>query len=225
MSDPQPPKKRGCFFYGCIVCLALFLFVVLVGSLVTWYVVHTTNAAILEYTDTVPMALPKVDMPPEELARLNARVTGFKQALIARSNTPPLVLTGREVNALMSDNAQVKRLNLDNKIYVDLEGDHIKGQFSLPLDQFMKLPFIHSAGRYLNGRGDFAAEVTNAALSVTALSLEVKGKPLPPNVMIQFQKMNLADAVNKNPTNTEVMSHYDSIEIKDSTLIIKPKTN
>lgn len=225
MSDTQPPKKRGCFFYGCITCVVLFLVLAIGGSLVVWYTVHTVNGLVLEYTDTVPMPLPKVDMPADELARLKARVAAFSHALDAHTNTPPLVLTSRELNALMTNDADVKRMGLNDAFYVDLEGDHIKGQVSLPLDQFPKLPLVHTAGRYLNGTADFAAEVTNSALSLTIMAMEAKGKPLPPKFMAGLQQKNLADDINRNPTNTAAMSRFDSIEIKDSTLIIKAKTN
>jgi hypothetical protein len=226
MSDPQPPKKgRGCFFYGCITCLALALFAAIGIAFVMWYAVHTLNALVDEYTDTVPMTLPKVDMPAEELAKLKARVAEFGHALDAHTNTPPLILTSLEINALMTDSPQVKRMNLENKFHVDLEGDHVKGQVSLPLDQYVKIPFVHTTGRYLNGTGEFAAEVTNATLSLTIMSLEAKGKPLPPQIMATLQQKNLADPINQNPTNTAEMSRFESIEIKDSTLIIKAKTD
>jgi hypothetical protein len=224
MSAPEPPKKaRGCFFYGCVTCIALFLLAAVILLLGGWYTVRSLNALVTEYTDTVPMALPKVDMPPEELAKLKARVAVFKQALDAHANTPPLILTGREINALMQDSPQVKQLNLNDKFYVDLEGDHLKGQISLPLDQLPKIPFVHTAGRYLNGTGEMAAEVTNAALSLTIVSLEVKGQPLPAKFMGPLQQQNLADKLNQDPTNVAEMSHFESIEIKDSTLIIKAK--
>ena len=220
----QPPKKRGCFFYGCIVCIALFVFVVAVIGLFAWYGIHQLNAVVDQYTDTAAMTLPKVDLPPEELAKLKARVSEFTRALDAHSNTPPLILTSREINALMADNPQVKQMKLENVFYVDLEGSNIDGQISLPLDQ-IKIPFIHTAGRYLNGKGEFSAEVTNAMLSVTTISLEVKGKPLPPQFMSSLSQKNLAEDVNQNPTNTAALARFESIEVKDSTLIIKAKSD
>ncbi len=220
---PEPPKKRrGCFFYGCITCLAIFLLVVGGVFLTGWYTIHRLNALIAEYTDTSPAALPKVDMPANELASLKARVAEFEHALDAHTNTPPLILNSREINALLADSPQVKQMNLDNTFYVDLEGDQIQGQISLPLGQ-IKIPLLNTAGRYLNGNGDFTATVTNAALSVTVKSLEVKGKPLPASFMASLQQQNLADAVNKNPTNTAAMSRFESIEVRDGTLIIKAK--
>jgi hypothetical protein len=225
MSAPEPAKKpRGCFFYGCITCLALSFLAAIGILLLAWFGVRTLNALVAEYTDTAPMTLPKADMPPDELAKLEARVADFGHALDARTNTPPLVLTVREINALMSEYTRLHDTNLHDKFYVDLEGDHIKGQVSLPLDQ-IKLPFVHTAGRYLNGTGDLAAGLTNATLSVSFTSFEATGKPLPLQIMATLQQVNFADKANQDPTNVTTLSHIDSIEFKDSTLIIKPKAN
>jgi hypothetical protein len=226
MSDPQSPKKpRGCFFYGCITCLVLALVAAIAISLFVWFGVRTLNTLVVEYTETAPMALPKADMPPEELAKLNARVADFAQALGSHTNIPALVLTSREVNALLQDSSEVKRMQLDNKFYVDLEGAEAKTQVSLPLDQFFRLPLLHTAGRYLNGTGDLSARISNAVLSVNFISFTTKGKTLPPQSMVTLQAINFADSANLNQTNTSVFRRIDSIEIKDSTLIIRAKTD
>ena len=226
MSDSQSPKKpRGCFFYGCITCIALLLLAGVCVLLGGWYFVHSVNALVTEYTDTVPMALPKVDMPPEELARLKARISDFAQALGTRTNIPPLILTSREINALLEDTSEVQKMQLNDKFYVDLEGGEAKAQVSLPLDQLGKLPLLHTAGRYLNGAGDLATGLTNAALSVAFTSFQAKGKTLPLQVMATLQQINFADSANRNPTNTDIFRRIDSIEIKDSTLIIRARTD
>ena len=226
MSDPQAPKKpRGCFFYGCITCLALALLAAIGISLFIWFGVRTLNTVVEEYTETAPMALPKSDMSPEELAKLKTRVADLAQALGSHTNIPPLVLTSREINAWLQDSSEVKHMRLDNKFYVDLEGAEAKTQVSLPLDQFVKLPLLHTAGRYLNGNGDLSAWTSNALLSVNFISFTAKGKTLPPQMMVTVQAINFADSANLDQTNAGAFQHIDSIEIKDSTLIIKAKSN
>jgi hypothetical protein len=226
MSDPQTPKKpRGCFFYGCITCLALALLAVIAISLFAWFGIRTLNTLVTEYTETIPVALPKTDMSPEELATLKARVADFVQAPGSRTNIPPLVLTSREINALLQDASEVRQMRLDNKFYVDLEGNEAKTQVSLSLDQFSKFPLLHTAGRYLNGTGDLSAGISNAVLTVNFISFAANGKTLPPQMMITLQSVNFADSANLDPTNTAAFRRIDSIEIKDSTLIIKAKTD
>ena len=67
--------------------------------------------------------------------------------------------------------------------------------------------------------------VSNEALSVYVQSLEVKGKPLPPEFMMQLQGKDMAEDFNKNPSNTVRMSHYESLLVTNGTIIVKAKAN
>ena len=175
MSNPEPPKKqRGCFFYGCMTCLVLLLVVGLTAFLGVRYAIHRANAMIAEYTDTQPMALPKEEMPAAELDALKKRFAAFHDALQAHSNTAPLILTGQEINALLLSAPEMK--DFKDRFHVALEGDQIKGQVSLPLEPYFKIPFIDTKGRYLNGVGVFKAALTNNQLSITTQFAGSKGK-------------------------------------------------
>ena len=197
-ADQPPPKRHGCFFTGCMISLVLL--VLIGGSLFIGlgFLVNRVNKFIMEYTETSPMVLPHVEMSAGELRALKARVDVFGQALEAHTNTAPLVLTDREINALFADSQAVKDLNLQNRFYVSLEGEQIKGQISLPLEEYTRLPFIKTKGRYLNGSGTFKAVLTNDTLSVVIQSLEVKGRPVPEKPLSQLQSQNLADQLNQN---------------------------
>jgi len=221
MSDPNPSKKqRGCFFYGCITCLVLALVIGLTAFFVARYAINRVNALIVQYTDTSPMTLPKADMPSAELEKLKMRVAAFKDALDAHTNTPPLIFSAQEFNAWVASAPQMKAFK--DKFYVSLEGDRIKGQVSLPLEEF-KIPLLNLKGRYLNGAGTFKAAITNAMLFVTAQSLEVKGKPLPAQFMSQLQAQNLAENADNNPTNTAAFNRFESVEVRDGSIIVKAK--
>lgn len=223
-NTPPPVKKgRGCFFYGCMISLAagvLAVALIVIGVLVA---VHRVNALIVEYTDTTPMTLPAVDMPADELTKLKARLGEFSHALDAQTNTPPLVINTQELNALIADHAAGGLVNMSNTFHVDLTGELMKGQISLPLGQLVHIPLIHTEGRYLNGTGDFAVTVTNAQLQFSVNTLEAKGKPLPLEFKTWLEQF-VSDVVNKNPTNSAALTRYDSIGVKDGTLIIKAKT-
>lgn len=204
--DPPEKKRRGCFFYGCITLL-VFVFVAAVGAFfVIRYVANIANAKIAEYTETQPMIFPKTDLPADELGNLKARVDAFNAAMDAHSNAPPLVLTGPEINALLANNPDFKQFK--NECYVEIAGDQIKGEISLPIEKYFRVPFVHTKGRYLNGTGTLKVGVTNQRLSVYVQSLEVNGKALPPKFMAQIQGKDMAADV-KNPTNTAPTSRYD----------------
>lgn len=221
MSNPDiPPKRHGCFFYGCVTCLVLFLLVVVTAFFTVRYGIHQINAALAEYTDTAPMSLPKVEISPGEFEQLQKRLAAFKVSSEARTNTAPLILTAREINVLLAGSPEMQRFK--NRFYVSIETNQIKGLVSLPLDDF-KVPFLNFKGRYLNGAGVFAVHMTNNELSVRINSLEVKGKPLPEKFLAQLREQNLAQDADNNPTNAAAISNYKSIEIRDGKVIIEPK--
>lgn len=187
-------------------------------SMVRWI-----NHTIEEYTETSPMPLPKVEISPEELAALNARVNAFGREMDAHTNAATLVLNGREVNALLQNSDVVTNLHLNDRFFVSLEGEKLKAQISVPLDQYLRFPLLKTKGRYLNGNGAFTASVTNGELSVLIQSLEVKGKPVPAKFISRMQEQNFAETVNSNPTNTAAMSRFESVVITNGTLVIKSK--
>jgi len=55
-------------------------------------------------------------------------------------------------------------------------------------------------------------------------SLEVKGKPLPPEFMTQLNEKDMAEDVNKT-TNATPPNRYESIEVKDGKITLKAKAN
>ena len=225
-APPAVPKKRGCFFYGCITCLVLLLVGMLGIYIGVRVVLHKMDQMVAEYTDTAPMQMPKSELTAEQTKALKARTDAFSKAIAAHSNTPPLVLTGPELNALIADSSNAK--NASNAIYVTLEGDAIKGQVSIPLDALDDSPVMkrfHLKGRYLNGACLMQAGVTNGTLGVYIQSLEVKGKPLPAQFMSPLTQKNLAEDYNRNPNNTAAFDKYESITVKDGTMIITPKKN
>ena len=229
----MPKKKRGCFFYGCIISLILLLLVLAGVGFVGWYAVHTLRGYVAQYTDTTPMVLEKVELPADQLKRLDERVAAFGNAVGAHSNTPPLVLTGPEINAWLTEKIDAMAATNDamkdfkGTFFISLEGEEIKGQVSLPLDGLAKVPFfkmMNVKGRYLNGGGTFKAYIMNGDLFVFAQSLDVKGKAMPEQMMAGMRQQNLADSINKQQ-NSKPFQQFESIQVKDGTMIITPKTN
>jgi hypothetical protein len=217
--DPPEKKRHGCFFYGSIVLLVFVLVVAVAGFFIARYFIGVANATIAKYTETEAMTFPKVEMPAEELRALQQRVAVFNSAMEAHSNTPALVLSSQDINALMASNTNFK--DLKDTCYVEIEGDKVKGELSLPLGKYFRFPFVHFKGRYLNGTGTFRVAVSNEALSVYVDSLEVKGKPLPPEFMMQLKGKDMAVDFNKNPSNAATMSHYESLLVTNGTIMVK----
>jgi hypothetical protein len=221
MSAIEPPEKKrhGCFYYGCLVLVVLGFFALIIGFLGVRYVASVINSKLDQYAETQPMAFPKVEMPADELQQLKKRVDAFSAAMQAHSNTPPLILTSRDINALIAGRTNGDELK--DICYVDVQGDLVKGELSLPLGKYFRFPFAHFKGKYLNGVGTFRVGVTNQELSVYVESIEVKGKPLPANFMSQIQSKNWAEDYNRNPTNAATLGRFESIGVKDSKVTVK----
>jgi len=234
MSDPTappippaqpPPKRHGCFFYGCITVLVIMLFAGIAGFLAVRYVLNKVTAFAEQYTETSPGALPAVQMSTADYEQLDKRLSAFTSAVKAQESVPPLILSGDEINALIANNAGWKQFK--GKLYVTIDDDQIKGRVSIPLDDLLpRLPGLSRLkGRYLNGSAAFKVSLTNGVLVVTLQSLEAKGQKPPANVMTQFQRVNLAQNAQDDPKTAEAIGKLEGIEIKDGkvTVTTRPK--
>ncbi len=172
------------------------------------------------YTETQPMPLPAVEVAPEKLQQIQRRVEAFRDDLRAGRYPPPLALTSEEINALISHDPELQ--SLSGKVFVVLEGDRLLAQISLPLQE-LGLPRFK--GRYLNGKGDFSLALNKGTLDIHALDLTVKGQPVPPTYMNAIRKHNLADTANENARASVGLNLLQSIEIRDSKVILVPKDN
>jgi hypothetical protein len=215
----EQPQPRGCLFRGCMIAAVLALVLALLGYLTVRTIANRVNAFIAENTDAQPMEFPKSDVAADELQALEERVTAFNTA--TGTNAPALRLTGRELNALLADSAEMQHMK--NWFYVALDGDQIKGRVSLPLESQFKVPLLHFKGRYLNGAGTFPVAVSNQMLFVGIQTLEVKGKPLPEKFMKRLQEINFAENFN-NSTNRAAIANYGSVTVKDGVMVITTKS-
>ena len=216
MQSPPVKKGRGCFFWGCLTCIALFLVV----CIAVFAVLQYFKSQVRAYTDTAPVKLPKVEMADAEYKELQQRVRSFTDALDAGKATNTLTLTEREINALIAKSG--RNNELADKVYVSFQGDQVKGQISFPLPD---LPLLGTKGRYLNGEATFKAVLTNGTLFVAPQTIMVKGKPVPDTVMKNLRQENFAKDAANDPKASEAIGKFDSILIQDGKVIITPKPN
>ena len=211
MNEPVKSKGRGCWFYGCIISLILAVVVVVGGYLTVRYVVRSM---IARYTDDAPMALPTVELPPGEMEALQKRFESFRDAVKDGKPVPPLTLTSDEINALLGHGNE----DLKGRFHVALDGDQVKGQISLPLDD---LGIGMLKGRYLNGSGVFKVSLENGVLLVRAESLEVKGRQLPEQFMSEIRKENLAEGATRDAETAATIQKLNSIQVTNSSVVIQ----
>lgn len=217
MTEPTttPPvrKRRGCLFYGCMTFLVMLLLAGLMAFLTVRWIKNQVNA----FTATEPMKLPKVEMSDAEFNQLKQRLDTFHEGMEKGTPVEPLVLTERDINALILKTSDLKQLS--DKVYVSLTNDQVRGQISIPLSGlgwFLK-------GRYLNGQAAFNVSLKNGVLIVTAQEIEVQGKALPETFMKEVRKENLAQDVYKDATNAQAISKLESIELQNDHVVIKAR--
>ncbi len=215
MNSEHANRGRGCFFYGCLAAVVISIVAMIGGYLA---IRHVLNQALTKYTDTAPLVLPTVDATPAEADALLERVRVFKDALTA-GNASPLVIGTRDLNTLIAFSPDFK--DLKGKAYVSIEGDRLRGQISLPLDQ---VPLLGGRGRYLNGEASIKASLENGVLMVTLDALRVKGQDAPAELMAALRKENLARDVYRNADNARILSRLESITIQDGQLVIRPRS-
>ena len=212
--EPRP-RERGCFFYGCVFASVLSLLLIIGIGVLAYLGVRVAYRFIDEWTSTAPIELPKVQISEEQRKAVRDRVDTFRDALEKGTAVEPLVLTGDDLNALVEESADFR-----GKIHARVEGDKLKAKISIPLDKLGLAPF---RGRYLNGEAELKASLNNGVLIVTMDSLEVNGKRPPEAFLAQLRQQNLAQDASKNPRNAEMIRRFESLEIKDGTIVLKPR--
>ena len=216
--EPPPPQKGlCCFAKGCLILIAftVLLCIAFIGG--SYLAVRYLRA---EYFPTTRASLPAATPGPQGQQDARARWDAFERT--ARAHQPARIeLTADDINALIQNDPQYK--DLRNKLHVMLEGDQIKGQVSMPMDDGLaQLPGLSKLkGRFLNGSAALKISLQNGTLLVTMQSLQVKGQSPPENIMAQLRAQNLAQNIYNDPKNAETMRKLESIEVKDGKITIK----
>src|SRR5579864_1267415 len=212
-TDPEQRPRRGCLFFAGLA--AVVLIVVLLGVYLGF---RYAKGIVNQLTDTNPMPLPSVHLPPAQMFQLHDRVATFQDAVRDDEPTGPLELSADELNALIETDPAFAALK--NHIYVSIDGSQLRAQVSFPAED---LGLDALRGRYVNATGVFDATLTNDQLRITAESLTAKGKPVPRHVMRRIAAQNLAAKFNEDPRAGAGLKKIQSIEIKNGKLIITPR--
>jgi hypothetical protein len=217
---PGAPKGRGCLLYGCLTLVVVMVAVGIGGFFLARYGLERLTAFVEEYTDTVPMAIESIRVEPGEFEELERRMTAFQDALDRGARVDPLILSGHDLNVLIARHSDLEMWR--DRAHVQVVGDQIVGQISLPLDDLAEVPGLKRLkGRYLNGTAALKVSLRNSRLQVNLDSLEVKGKPIPEEVMRSLRQQNLAQDADQNPDLAETLGQLRSIEVVDGQIVIR----
>ena len=214
-NETNPPKNRGCLFYGCLSLTVIALLVVLLGIVAYFVVKKTTEGWIRDFTETTPAQIERPTYTRTQTDALQARLASFKQALDSGTNLLEMILTADDLNALISTQRELR-----DKLLIKIEGDQMRGEISMPLKDFGPLKMN---GRYLNGTVTFKISLANGALDVRLQDVQVKGRPLPGMVLSEFKKKNLAQDYQKDPQTAADIAKFETVQVTNSTVILRNK--
>ncbi len=208
--DDNPPKKRGCFFYGC---LAVIIFG-LAASLLAYVGYRYLRNQLARFLDATPVPIKTVEISPAERDELQQRLAAFKEAMDGQKIPRELVLTARDLNTLIAAQAPEWK----SKVFAMIENGRIKGRISLPLED--KGP-LKLKGKYLNGIATFNASLEDGTLNVAIERVEVKGQPLPAWMLSKVRAYNLAQGLQSDPRSAQTIQKLESLRVVNDVVVLK----
>jgi hypothetical protein len=209
--DLMSDKRSGC--RGCFVwflCLAGVMVVVM--GIAAYFGWRQLVAFREQFTDTKPLALPRVSPSQQELAAIHKRVDQFLDDARAGHTNAQLSLSGSDLNALLSASV------FSNRVFVTLTNDALLARFSVPLDE-LGWRFLH--GRYLNGSGTLNVGCVSGVLSVTVQQLSVNGLALPEHYQNAIRGRNFAEGIATNIVTRESLDHIRQVVIRGERLVLE----
>jgi len=210
-------KKSGCLKFLAVGC-AIMLVLIIIGSVLAFFGIKSIVSGVAEkYTEKSPRALPVPEASRQEVDAVVRRADDFADAIRQDKPAQELVLSSNDINILVNKHPALSRAA--GKIQVDIVGDRINGQLSVPLGELNDM----FKGQYLNGSAVLKACMISGQLMVFADSIEVQGKPLPDTFMKSFASGNLADRANSDPKIGPVLQKIESISVRDGRLHVVPK--
>ena len=225
MADNAPRPSRGCFFYGTIT-LVLVVIGVMVG--VYFGARKAIQAVVAKYTATAPAAIPQLNLSPADQDRIARELAQNAQRAASGQGSHELVLNEQELNVLLGQSPDLK--DYRKQVYLQPEGDKLKAQMSVPLDQFQhwktlgrKIGSASLTNRYLNGTAFLSVGVTNGMISLSITNLVVNGESLPAEFTSRVQGQNFAQAANQNPQVQAALQKVEKIEVKDGKVVLEFK--
>lgn len=216
-SVTAPPKKRGCFFYGCITAIigsAILAVIFAVVGYFGWKAIQGALTWVEQHSDTEPRQIAMVSATPEEFGEVNRRFTAFRES-IDQGNATELHLTAKDLNVLIFN--QPDLADLRGHVALDIRDNELRGEVSCPLD------FVGLKGRYFNGSASFGVSLDNGALFVTVKDVEFKGESPPAEIMNQLRQQNLAKDIYNDPDVAKYLGKIASISIVGNEVVIKSK--
>lgn len=222
MAEKSQKQGRGCFFYGAITLVLVFIGVV-AG---TYFGIRKGFLTGVEtYTSSGPAPIPKLQISPQERDRIARNLAAQAEQATKPGGPEELALSDQELNVLLTQWPAMGPYG--EQIYLQPEGDKLKAQMSVPLDQFelwntiTRKLWTSPGKRYLNGTASFNVGITNGAVTLALASFEANGKALPEEFIKRAQSQNLASALNTNAQSQAILQRVEAITVREGKVHVR----
>jgi hypothetical protein len=222
VTENTPKKGRGCFFYGAITLALVFIGVV---AGIYFGIRKGFLTGVETYTAPAPAPIPRLQISPQEQERLARNLAAQAEQATRPGGPEELALTEQELNVLLNQWPAMGPFS--EQIYLRPEGDKLKAQVSVPLDQFelwnsiTRKLWTSPGKRYLNGIASFNVGITNGALTLSLADFEANGKNLPEEFIKRAQNQNLASAINTNAQTQQFLQRVEAISVQDGKVRVR----
>lgn len=218
MSKTAQNKKRGCFFYGCLVSIVAFLLVsagLVVAGIFAYRYFSGLLAELEPYFESKPRHIMVDTLVPEEYGIINRKKLQFLDA-VKDNQAAELRLTTRELNSIILRSEQFAILQ--GHVYIRLKEESALLELSIPLT------WLGYHSKYLNGSIVLSVlKERDADLDIRVLQAEVKNSPLPDKILKELQRSNLADGIPADENIQKLLERIDIIKIDEGVLIFNSK--
>ncbi len=213
--SPNFVKPSKQFPWGCLLggCATVFLLMIglAIGTTIAGFYFYKGQVA--KYTSETPKELPTIEYSPDEIKEITTRIESFKQTIEKGDSPPPMILTGDDINAMISQNEDLR-----GKVFVRIDNGEVTADVSFPMDAFPG-----AKGRFFNGSVTADVSLENGVLIVTLDDAEVNGQPVPKQLIDAMRKENLAKDLYKTPEIAKTLSKFESLLIDDEKIVLTPK--
>jgi hypothetical protein len=146
-----PPPQEGPFKTGG--CLTPLLMVLLLGGLLAvgglfLGLRYAADQIIGKISQSAPVALPVLDVTPEQIAAVNERFGAFQKAWEKEEQGATLILRGQELQALLFSAEGEEWKSLKDKVFISILEDRLRCDLTFPPGRILMKEY---PGKFING--------------------------------------------------------------------------
>ena len=214
IEGPSPREKRemGCLGKGCLILTCFIIFLIIAGAIGLYFGFKTHSAVLrsvfwakkAHVLSQEPSPVPQFETTEENVRTTKQKWEDFENT---RDQSAHIELTADDLNNLIANNRHAR-----GKVFVDIEGNRLRIQTSVPLSEY-----VNGGRYYLNGDIVFQSDGPQTLESPRLGSITINNEPIPADVLDwKYRSRPLREYLGEYRT-----AHGEgTIEIRDSKVII-----